>query len=48
MIVVVAAENVAAVSAVLAAEGEMVFPLGRMVAREEGAGGTIYKGTLAL
>ena len=33
---------------VLTAEGETVFPLGRMVAREEGAHGTIYKGALGL
>ena len=48
MIVVVAEENVAAVSQVLEAEGEKVVALGRMVARAEGAAGTIYKGTLAL
>ena len=48
MIAVVPAEKVEAVSAVLAREGESVFPLGRMVARGEGDAGTIYKGTLAL
>ncbi|MBB3288308.1 MULTISPECIES: phosphoribosylformylglycinamidine cyclo-ligase [unclassified Rhizobium] len=48
MIVVVAQENVDAVKAVLEAEGEAVVTLGRMVAREEGAPGTVYKGTLAL
>jgi len=48
MIAVVPADKADAVSAVLVAEGENVFRLGRMVAREEGAAGTIYKGTLAL
>ncbi len=48
MIVVVSAENATKVTEVLTAEGETVFPLGRMVAREEGAHGTIYKGTLGL
>ena len=48
MIAVVPAEDADKVAAVLAAEGETVFPLGRMVARAEGAAGTIYKGTLAL
>ncbi|GMB81174.1 phosphoribosylformylglycinamidine cyclo-ligase [Shinella zoogloeoides] len=48
MIAVVPADKADAVSAALAAEGETVFRLGRMVAREEGAAGTIYKGTLAL
>lgn len=48
MIVVVAAEDAETVASVLTAEGETVFALGRMVAREEGAAGTIYKGTLAL
>ncbi len=48
MIVVVAQENVAAVKAALEAEGEAVVTLGRMIAREEGAHGTVYKGTLAL
>jgi len=46
--VVVAQENVDAVKAALEAEGEAVVTLGRMVAREEGAPGTVYKGTLAL
>ncbi|WP_119255566.1 phosphoribosylformylglycinamidine cyclo-ligase [Shinella zoogloeoides] len=48
MIAVVPADKADAVSAALVAEGENVFRLGRMVAREEGAPGTIYKGTLAL
>ena len=48
MIVVVAAENAQAVTDILTAEGEVVVPLGRMVAREEGAPGTIYEGTLSL
>ncbi|MGZ2457147.1 phosphoribosylformylglycinamidine cyclo-ligase [Rhizobium sp. IY2] len=48
MIAVVAAENVAAVSAALEAEGETVITLGRMIARDEGAAGTVYKGTLAI
>ena len=48
MIVVVAPEDVEGVSRVLAAEGETVVPLGRMVARADGAAGTVYKGTLAL
>ena len=48
MIAVVSAEDVERVSAVLEAEGESVFTLGRMVARTEGAAGTSYKGTLAL
>ncbi|MDO9416038.1 phosphoribosylformylglycinamidine cyclo-ligase [Pararhizobium sp.] len=48
MIAVVAAEDAAKVTAALEAEGETVFPLGRMVARDEGAAGTIYQGTLAL
>ena len=48
MIVVVAASDVERVTAVLAGEGERVVTLGRMVARAEGAAGTIYKGTLAL
>ncbi|MGV8939311.1 MAG: phosphoribosylformylglycinamidine cyclo-ligase [Allorhizobium sp.] len=48
MICVVAAENVAAVTAALEAEGETVMPLGRMIGRNEGDAGTLYKGTLAL
>ncbi|AUX75815.1 MULTISPECIES: phosphoribosylformylglycinamidine cyclo-ligase [Sinorhizobium] len=48
MIAVVPAAEADRVAAVLAGEGETVFPLGRMVAREEGAAGTIYKGSLAL
>ncbi|WP_159952186.1 phosphoribosylformylglycinamidine cyclo-ligase [Rhizobium sp. 18065] len=48
MIVVVSAENADTVTSALQAEGETVARLGRMVAREDGAHGTIYKGTLAL
>ncbi|APG84007.1 phosphoribosylformylglycinamidine cyclo-ligase [Sinorhizobium americanum] len=48
MIAVAPAAEADRVAAVLAGEGETVFPLGRMVAREEGAAGTIYKGSLAL
>ncbi|EYR80814.1 MULTISPECIES: phosphoribosylformylglycinamidine cyclo-ligase [unclassified Shinella] len=48
MIAVVPADKADAVIAVLAREGETAFRLGRMVARDEGAAGTIYKGTLAL
>ncbi|MBY5803503.1 phosphoribosylformylglycinamidine cyclo-ligase [Rhizobium ruizarguesonis] len=48
MIAVVASENVATVSAALEAEGETVVTLGRMIARDEGAAGTVYKGTLAI
>ena len=48
MIAVVSAEDADKVTSVLTAEGETVFALGRMVARTEGAAGTIYKGTLAL
>ncbi len=48
MIVVVAPEDADTVAEVLKSEGETVFTLGRMVAREEGAAGTVYKGKLAL
>ncbi len=48
MIAVVSSENVAAVTAVLEAEGEKVVTLGRMIARAEGTAGTVYKGTLAI
>ena len=48
MIVVVSAENADTVTSALEDEGETVARLGRMVAREDGAHGTIYKGTLAL
>ncbi|MFD1746125.1 phosphoribosylformylglycinamidine cyclo-ligase [Rhizobium helianthi] len=48
MIAVVAAENAQAVTDALTAEGEVVVPLGRMIARAEGDAGTVYKGTLAL
>jgi phosphoribosylformylglycinamidine cyclo-ligase len=48
MIAVVSPEEADAVAAVLSREGESVFRLGRMVGREEGAAGTIYKGTLSL
>jgi phosphoribosylformylglycinamidine cyclo-ligase len=47
MIAVVPEEKADAVAAVLTREGESVFRLGRMVARAEGAAGTIYHGTLA-
>jgi phosphoribosylformylglycinamidine cyclo-ligase len=48
MIVVVASENVDAVTKSLEAEGESVIVLGRMIGRAEGAAGTVYQGTLAL
>jgi phosphoribosylformylglycinamidine cyclo-ligase len=48
MIAVVPAAEADKVAAVLAGEGETVFTLGRMVTREEGDAGTIYKGSLAL
>ncbi|RCW27707.1 phosphoribosylformylglycinamidine cyclo-ligase [Ciceribacter lividus] len=48
MIVVVAETDAARVAEVLAGEGETVVTLGRMVARADGAPGTVYKGTLAL
>lgn len=48
MIAVVAAEDAARVGEILTAEGETVFTLGRMVARQEGAPGTLYSGTLTL
>ncbi len=48
MIVVVAETDAARVAEVLAGEGETVVTLGRMVARAEGAAGTVYKGALAL
>ncbi len=48
MIAVVPASEAEKVAAVLAGEGETVFTLGRMVARAEGAPGTIYKGNLAI
>lgn len=48
MIVVVPADKAAEIASVLTDEGETVFTLGRMVARAEGAAGTIYKGNLAL
>jgi phosphoribosylformylglycinamidine cyclo-ligase len=48
MIAVVPADKAAEVTSVLTGEGETVFTLGRMVARDEGAAGTIYKGNLAL
>ncbi|MBD9648506.1 phosphoribosylformylglycinamidine cyclo-ligase [Ensifer sp. PDNC004] len=48
MIAVVPADKAAEVASVLTGEGETVFTLGRMVARDEGAAGTIYKGNLAL
>lgn len=48
MIVVVAETDATRVAEVLANEGETVVTLGRMVARADGAPGTVYKGTLAL
>ena len=48
MIAVVAAQDADAVREALAAEGEKVVTLGRMVSRAEGEAGTVYKGTLAL
>ena len=48
MIAVVSAANVAAVTEILSAEGEVVVPLGQIISRAEGAAGTVYKGTLAL
>lgn len=48
MIAVVPAELADSVTAALAAEGETVFRLGRMIARNEGAPGVVYEGTLAL
>ena len=48
MIAVVSPDKADQVAAVLETEGETVFRLGRMVARAEGAHGTVYKGTLTL
>ncbi|CZT34794.1 phosphoribosylformylglycinamidine cyclo-ligase [Rhizobium sp. 9140] len=48
MIAVVPAELADSVTAALAAEGETVFRLGRMIARNEGAPGVVYEGTLTL
>ncbi|MCA1439029.1 phosphoribosylformylglycinamidine cyclo-ligase [Ensifer sp. IC4062] len=48
MIVVVPAAEAEKVATILTGEGETVFKLGRMVARAEGAAGTIYKGSLSL
>ncbi|MDM9619868.1 phosphoribosylformylglycinamidine cyclo-ligase [Rhizobium sp. S96] len=48
MIAVVSAENADTVISALQAQGESVVQLGRMIARAEGAGGTLYKGTLAI
>ncbi|KQS80467.1 phosphoribosylformylglycinamidine cyclo-ligase [Rhizobium sp. Leaf384] len=48
MIAVVPADAADSVAAALAAEGETVFRLGRMIARGEGAPGVVYQGTLAL
>ncbi|PYE35781.1 phosphoribosylformylglycinamidine cyclo-ligase [Rhizobium sp. PP-F2F-G38] len=48
MIAVVPAELADSVTAALATEGETVFRLGRMIARDEGAPGVVYEGTLAL
>ena len=48
MIVVVSADDERAVCAALEAAGEKVVSLGRMIGREEGAHGTVYKGALKL
>lgn len=48
MIVVVSPENAKIVTDALAAEGETVVQLGRMIERPEGGAGVIYKGTLGL
>ncbi len=48
MIAVVSAENADTVISALEAQGESVVGLGRMIARAEGAHGTLYKGTLAI
>ncbi len=48
MIIVVSAEDAPTVSDILTAEGEVVVPLGKMIARQEGSAGTLYQGTLAL
>jgi phosphoribosylformylglycinamidine cyclo-ligase len=48
MIAVVSPDKADEVKAVLEADGETVFRLGRMVARAEGAHGTIYTGSLTL
>ncbi len=48
MIAVVSPDKAEEVAAVLEAEGETVFRLGRMVGRAEGAHGTVYKGSLTL
>ncbi|HWU62519.1 MAG TPA: phosphoribosylformylglycinamidine cyclo-ligase [Ensifer sp.] len=48
MIAVVSPDKADQVAAVLEAEGETVFRLGRMVSRAEGAHGTVYKGALTL
>ena len=48
MIVVVSDENAKIVTDALAAEGETVVQLGRMIERPEGGAGVIYKGTLGL
>jgi phosphoribosylformylglycinamidine cyclo-ligase len=48
MIAVVAPEKADQVAAILEREGETVVALGRMIARGEGAAGTVYKGSLKL
>lgn len=48
MIAVVSAENADTVISALEAQGESVVRLGRMIARAEGAHGTVYKGKLAI
>jgi phosphoribosylformylglycinamidine cyclo-ligase len=48
MIAVVEPEKADQVAAILEREGETVVALGRMIARSEGAAGTVYKGSLKL
>ena len=48
MIAVIAADKAAAVTAILAGEGETVVTLGRMIPRADGAAGVSYKGKLGL
>ncbi|WP_111561146.1 phosphoribosylformylglycinamidine cyclo-ligase [Rhizobium sp.] len=48
MIAVISAENADTVISALEAQGESVVRLGRMIARAEGAHGTLYQGTLAI
>ncbi|WP_337266528.1 phosphoribosylformylglycinamidine cyclo-ligase [Oryzifoliimicrobium ureilyticus] len=48
MIAVVPADKADEVASALKAEGESVFTLGRMIARNEGDAGTVYTGSLSL